>query len=287
MIERLHDRAVAVLGGAEVHHRQPERHRRAVGLTGQLHEPRARLEDRVVGGLVVIGAEAGDAEPDQVGLDGPERRVVDAELRVAPRTLVRREDVHVQRLEELPEHLAALGLAEVQRDRFLPAVVRQEIAAHPGLAQHVAADEPVRVGLLGVLDADHASAVAREPVGEERQDRRLLEREDRDALEGPRHRTVRRSTTRTAFPCGRSSSPSLRRRTSGESARRSWSSRRIRALTAGSQPGSASTWMVMRSPPPSPSSTIWYSWLTPGWRWRTVSICLGQKFTALRFTMSS
>src|SRR5438128_12024998 len=72
--------------------------------------------------------------------------------------------------------------------------------SHPGLAQHVAADEPIRVGLLRVLDADHASAVAREPVGEEWQDRRLLEREDCDALEDPRHRTVRRSTTRTALP---------------------------------------------------------------------------------------
>src|SRR5438132_11380531 len=275
MIEGPHDRAVAVLGGAEVHHRQPERHRRAVGLTGQLHEPGARLEDRVVGGLVVIGAETGDAEPDEVGLDGPERGVVDAELGVAPRTLVRREDVHAERPDELLEDQAPLGLAEVQRDGFLATVVRQEIAPHVGLAQHVLADESVRIRALGALDADHPGAVARQPIGEEREDRRLLERENRDTLEGRPHRTVRRSTTRTAFPCDRSSSPSFARRTSGESARRSESSRRIRAPTAGSHPGSTSTWSVRRSPPPSPSRTIRYSWLTPGWCRRTVSTWRG------------
>src|SRR5437867_4133010 len=270
-IERLHDRAIAVLRGAEIHHWQPEHRGGAVGRARQLHEPRARLEDRVVGGLVVVGPEAGDAEPDQVGLDGPERGVVDAELGVAPRALVRGEDVHAEPSDELPEDIAPLGLGEVQRDRFLAAVVRQEIAPHVVLAQHVLADESVRIRTLGVLDADHPRAIAREAIGEERQDRRLLEREDRDALEGRRHRTVRRSTTRTALPCERSSSPSFARRTSGESARRSESSRRIRAPTAGSQPGSASTWIVRRSPPPSPSSTIWYSWLTPGWRSKTVS----------------
>src|SRR5438034_11327937 len=99
-----------------------------------------RLEDRIVGGLIVIGPETGDADPDQVGLDGSERGVVDAELGVAPRALVRGEDVHAQRLDELPEHLAPLGLGEVQRDRLLAEVVRQEIAPHARLGQKVAAD---------------------------------------------------------------------------------------------------------------------------------------------------
>src|SRR5438034_6176720 len=69
-----------------------------------------RSEDRIVGGLIVIGPEAGDADPDQVGLDGSERGVVDAELGVAPRALVRGEDVHAQRLDELrsEEHTSEL-----------------------------------------------------------------------------------------------------------------------------------------------------------------------------------
>src|SRR5213078_4005827 len=150
---------------------------------------------------------------------------------------------------------------EVQRDRLLAEVVRQEIAPHARLAQKVAADESVRVRPLDVLDADHPRAVARQPIGEKRQDRRLLERENRDAREHVRHRAVRRSTTRTALPCARSSSPGFARRT--------------RAPRAGSHPASTSTWTVMRSPPPSPSRTIWYSWPTPEQRRRTLSTCRG------------
>jgi hypothetical protein len=64
------------------------------------------------------------------------------------------------------------------------------------------------------------------------------------------------STTRTALPCGRSMVPTAQSRTSTDSARRSCSSRRIRAATLSSQPGSISTTTV--TPPSDPSNT-WYS----------------------------
>ena len=65
-VESLHDLAVAVLGGPQIDHRQAEDRGRSPGVARQLHEAGTRLEHGIVGRLVVVTAEPGDAEPDQV-----------------------------------------------------------------------------------------------------------------------------------------------------------------------------------------------------------------------------
>jgi len=172
------------------------------------------------------------------------------------------------------EQRAAARVPEVQRDRLLAAVVRQEVRAHVRLAQQVATDEAIGIRPRAVLDADDARAVAGEPVRQERQRGRLLERQHAQALQSAAHRDGRRSTTRTALPCGRSMVPGAQSCTSGLSASASCSSRRMRAATAGSQPASASTSTVTRSPPACASSTIWYSGPTPAcWSTRRSTCC--------------
>ena len=186
-VERLHHLAIGVLGSAEIHHGRAERRRWAVGLAGQRHEPGPRLQHRIVGGLVVVGAEAADAEPDQIAAHRAQRRLVDAQRRVGARTLVGGQHVHGQASHEIVQQRAALGRREVQGDGLLAAVVGQKVRAHGRLAEDVAPDEAVGIGPLRVLHADHARAVADQSIREKRQRRRLLEREHRQPLEGAGH----------------------------------------------------------------------------------------------------
>ena len=92
-VQRLHDFAIRMLGGAEVHHRHAEGRGRPLGLAGQRHEAAARLEHGIVRGLVVLGTEAADADPDQVAPHRAQRGLIDAQRGIGARPLVGRQHV--------------------------------------------------------------------------------------------------------------------------------------------------------------------------------------------------
>src|SRR5262249_10124738 len=103
-----------------------------------------------------------DACPDQVGFDGTERGVIDAERLVARGQGIAAEDIDFQSRDQSPENFLSARVLEIQCYRFLADIRRNEIAA-PVLVRDATTD--IAVGIagqtavrLGCLDTDHAPA---------------------------------------------------------------------------------------------------------------------------------
>ncbi|MNS90590.1 hypothetical protein D3C72_1246460 [compost metagenome] len=135
-----------------------------VALAGQAHEAAHALDDEVIArarGVRAGLAEAGDRAVDQVGLDLPERLIVQAVLPELADLVVLQH--HVALRGQVAHDLLALGRADVAGDRALVAVGGQVVGGLGGVAA-VFVLEPGRapgagiVAGAGALDLDHIGA---------------------------------------------------------------------------------------------------------------------------------
>ena len=182
--QRQHHVGVDLVAGLEIDQRHPHQRRRPVGLAGHLHVAGLRLDHRVVARQVgMVRPHRRDPGPDQVGLDRGQGGVIDAELLVARRYGVAAEHVDIELADDAPQRRAArLGL-EVECDRLLADVGRDEIGVTVGVG-HPAADIAVGIARLRVarrrrgLDPDHAPAEMDEAQRGVGHRQRLLHRQD-------------------------------------------------------------------------------------------------------------
>ena len=103
-----------------------------VGLAGDRHEPADRLDHEVVPGPVrrrSVGAVAADREVDEVGVQLPQRVVIETETSEGARPEILDEDVRVG--QQPAQDLGAGGLAQVEPDGALVAVDRQVVGGGP------------------------------------------------------------------------------------------------------------------------------------------------------------
>ena len=189
LVQRLHQLTVGVLAGAHVGQRDAHHLRVAARLAGEVHETPARLQNRIVGGLVAVRPEPGDAQPDEVGLDRAQGLVVHPQRRVVLGQLVRGKDVHIEFHDHAFQELLRTRILQIEGHRLLAAVDRKEITAHAVFAlDEGMTDHAVRIAEFGVLEADNPHAVLRQTIGEIREHRRLLETQHGEVGEDVRRR---------------------------------------------------------------------------------------------------
>ena len=144
------------------------RSRRARGLfrAGDGDEPRLRLDEKVIGLPVPIGAArtvprylAGD----QVRRAVPESKGSEAEPLERSRAQIREE--HIRAIDELLENAPSFLGLQIERERFLRPIQPDEVARHSANRLVVVAGEVTR---SGTLDLDDASPEVRELAGRER-----------------------------------------------------------------------------------------------------------------------
>jgi hypothetical protein len=131
-------------------------------------------------------AQRRDAGPHQAGLHGAQGLGLDAQRPVARRHRVAAEHVDVELADQPLQHRLAALVLQVQRDRLLADVGRDEVAAAvvAAVGQLGQAAANVAVGVAGQavarrggLDADDAPAELREAQRRVRQRQRLFERQ--------------------------------------------------------------------------------------------------------------
>ena len=129
-----------------------------VGVARDRHEPADRLDHEVVAGPIGRrpgGPVAADREMDELGVDGVERLVIEAEPRepAGPEVL----DEHVGVLERPAQDRPAVVRAQVEAERALVAVDREEIGRGPsagGRIPHPRRSPAAGRITLGRLDLD-------------------------------------------------------------------------------------------------------------------------------------
>jgi hypothetical protein len=137
-----------VHAGHHVHHGHAELQRGHAGITIQRHQARFALDDQVVPGALGLGATGvvtGDGAVNQVGLEGFELFVAQAQLFGA--TGLEVVDDHVELREQLLHDAQRLGALQVQRDGPLVAV------------------HTVVIGGLGLADSDAPVSCVVTPAG--------------------------------------------------------------------------------------------------------------------------
>jgi hypothetical protein len=149
-------------------------------------------------------AEGADVADHEAGEARREARPVKAELGGQPRAKVRQHHVGVG--EEALDDARGRGVAQVQRQRVLAAVARQEVT---GLAGRQRRQLPHGIA-LDRLDLDDVRAALGEELRAERNGDELAELDDLDAGEWSRvvHGVVVRAAGRQGSPAGRGARPS-------------------------------------------------------------------------------
>ena len=190
VVQRREDAERGPDAGAEVDQRDTDAYRRPVVLAGDAHDPGGGLHQRVVAGLIAQRPR----RPERADRAVDESRVARAHRVRAEAALLRR-----ARAQALHEHVGAVGepqkrleparVAEIERERPLAGVRRQE---HRALALPERRPPGARVVAAGRLDLDDVGAERREQLrrgrpGERRghvDDERPLERAQRCAHAG-------------------------------------------------------------------------------------------------------
>ena len=158
--------------GDDVADRGADAHGVSVRLAGDAHDAAHRLDDHIVGGPAGIGAglaEAGDRNIHAAGIDLLDVLIAEAHLVERAGLEVLNEHVHV--LDQVGQHLFALGGLGVDFEALLAAVDAQKVDALPFHIGAVGAGVVARTGHLAVDDlgaevAQHHAAIgAREDLG--------------------------------------------------------------------------------------------------------------------------
>ena len=178
--ERGEDADRRVAAGEEVRNGDADLRRAGVGGPGDRHEPRAGLREQIEPRSERVRsarAVSGDRSRDELRVLPPHRFGGEAELLEASRRKVFDDDVGAAG--EDPHGLGSRLRGEVESDRLLVAVDREEVRRHPrgGIVGRAPAAGDVAV--LRVLDLDHAGPEVREHHRAEgaRQDPREVEDE--------------------------------------------------------------------------------------------------------------
>src|SRR5947208_2679884 len=181
--ERAGDREGTEHPAGQVGHRQAHADRAPVGLAGDGHGAAHRLQREVERGPVAVRsllAVGGDRADDDPLVERPELRVREAQaLHDAGAEIF---PDHVRLTDELVEHLAATLAVEVERERFLVAIDRQEVR-RLAVGQERRAHAPHRVAAIRILDLDHLGALVGEQHRAVRSREHTREVEDANAFE--------------------------------------------------------------------------------------------------------
>ena len=148
------------------------RHRVGVGVAGEPGQPGGVLDHERERGVVpprTVESEPGHAHHDQVGVLGPQRIDVDADLLEHPGRRVL--DHHVARGRQSPQQVAPALVGEVEGDAALARVEAGEDAGllpPVGLGEADAGEHPGAVGAAGRLDVQDLGPEQGEHLGAER-----------------------------------------------------------------------------------------------------------------------
>ena len=164
-VERGDDAVGAVHPGQQVGDRHADALRVVGPGAGERHEAGLALGDLVVAGAAALGpvvTEAGDRQHDEARVARHQR--LDAEAKPVEHAGAEVLDEHVGPVDEGEQHVAVFGGLEVEGDRLLVAVGRQEVRR---LAPPLVADEgrPPAAGVVAAarrLDLDDAGALVGE-----------------------------------------------------------------------------------------------------------------------------
>ena len=158
-------------------------HRRATLEAGAPHHAAAAVAHHVDGPL---GHARAERAPARALHDDDARvqraQILEAEAQLLHHALAEVARHHVRGGRQPPRDRVALGVLQIEGDRALVAVVRQQEAAHPRLAAAGAA--------RARLDLDHLGAHVGEQLGRVRTLLRDREVEDADPFERPAHATT-------------------------------------------------------------------------------------------------
>ena len=154
--QRQQDGLVRVHRRTHIANRYARPGRRSTGRSGHVHDAHEGLHDRVVGRLLAARpavAKAGDRTVDDARIHFAYRFIVDAEpfRHAAPVIL----DKDVGGLAEIEQHVARLGVLQIQHYRALVAVHRQEFGA---LVAPERRAPGARLIARGRFDLDHIGA---------------------------------------------------------------------------------------------------------------------------------
>jgi len=156
--QRASDRERAEHAAGEIGHRQAHTDRPSAGLAGDGHRAAHRLEREVerrpvtIWPVLSVGRDGADDDPL---VQRPELRVGQAEPLHDARPEVLPDDVRLPH--EIVEHLAAAVARQIERERLLVTVDRQEVR-RLAVGQERRPHDPHRVAAVGVLDLDDLGA---------------------------------------------------------------------------------------------------------------------------------
>ena len=180
-------------GGGDAAHGVADRvanpQRCGVGRAGDTHDTGQSLDDLVVGGIVAqraVHAEAGDGAIDHVRLDLAQLVIAEAEPVHDARTEIL--DDSIGGGHQPAKQLLAGGGLQIDGDRALAGVLRQERHAHQPLVQFgIGTELACQVADARHLDLDHVRTQHRQLVAGEGPGQHVGQIENADAVQGPRH----------------------------------------------------------------------------------------------------
>src|ERR687888_327640 len=182
LVERGQDADRGVQARARVSDRGPRLEWDPVALAGQADRPAGRLRDGVERQEVAVRPvlrEPLDLDVDELRVDLLDLVVAEAEALDHAGRKVLDEDVPL--LDQAPQHLLALGLAEVQRHGPLVRVQQQEV---PGVeARHVRGRVPPLLALARAFDLDHVRPQPGQALGARGASLELRQIDDADTFE--------------------------------------------------------------------------------------------------------
>src|SRR5262249_34716617 len=138
--------------------------RQLIALAGDAHQAAHALEDEIVSGEVrawAVLAVAGHRAVDDAGVDRLQLVVAEPVFPEAPALVILQQPVAFRG--ERARDPRALGVRDIERDRFLAAVHREEIRRFPGFFPFLVLEEgrAPAAGVVprpGTLDLDHLGA---------------------------------------------------------------------------------------------------------------------------------
>jgi len=175
--------------GGEIDRGEPRPHGPRVGMAGDRHHARRRLDGAVIGrraGIIAGLPVAGDRAEDEARPDLLQRLVAEAQPVHRAGLEVLHDDVRPG--DEAVHHPAGAGVLEVERHRPLAGVDRQEHRRHADAPEIVVADQVAAlVAARPLLELDDIGAHHRQVLGAERAGDHLREVDHPHPVERLRH----------------------------------------------------------------------------------------------------